>query len=317
MAAPAKAFILACYCCLGATTALRASAALSEKDRCFWYTFEPTLCPQGSTHWSDDELREAVPEFAQMFKNRPLKRNFQGVGVNHAFSLWFSVRRTQPKYIIESGVFRGFTTWLMRQAAPQATIFCLDPRVEGELRHGTTTEFYHDNSSKTHYYRGTDFKDLNQMDWDSLIPHGERDKVFVMLDDHMSAMRRAKEALSFGFLHMWYDDNQINGDSYSFNKLCSVPGDAVNNTVLFQDDFGTHKKRISLNEHSKNQQWLSDHTEIYFEFPALWDHCVDHTRQHSLFHSEEEVVKAGLPTLAQELPNNYGHFYTPYVKLRP
>jgi hypothetical protein len=41
--------------------------------------------------------------------------------------------------IVESGVFRGLTTWVMRQACPQAEIFCFDPDLSG-LRYRDITQ---------------------------------------------------------------------------------------------------------------------------------------------------------------------------------
>ncbi len=41
------------------------------------------------------------------------------------------MRALNPEVIVESGVFRGLTTWVMRQACPQAEIFCFDPDLSG------------------------------------------------------------------------------------------------------------------------------------------------------------------------------------------
>merc|ERR1719454_2080669 len=85
----------------------------------------PVLCPQGNDKWTDDELKAAIPEFAKLYGQRPIVYNRNGMNFNHAFALWFTAVKLQPKYIIESGVFHGQTTWLLRQAAPAAQIFSL------------------------------------------------------------------------------------------------------------------------------------------------------------------------------------------------
>ena len=52
-----------------------------------------------------------------------------GTGIHHQFGLWCIMRFLKPKHIIESGVFRGLGTWIMRQAAPSAQIIVIDPSV--------------------------------------------------------------------------------------------------------------------------------------------------------------------------------------------
>jgi len=281
---------------------------------CKYFTREPTLCRQGNSLWSDDELLAALPAFAEMYRNRPLYKNVGGVDVNHAFALWFSVRQTKPKYIIESGANLGGSTYLLRQAAPEAMIFSLDPREEGWDMRGPGQLHFHDDNPKTVYFRAGRFKDFAEMDWDSLIPRDERDRAFVMLDDHMSSVRRSREMLEKGFLHLWYDDNWINGDTYSFNLLCSPREPADGDKVLMKDVFGRKTKSITLQEHSENVAWLQQHTEAYFEFPALYDGCTNHTRLRSLL-TKDELRGHGLPTLEEDW-QHYQHLYAPYVKLR-
>merc|ERR1740121_1586085 len=73
-------------------------------------------------------MLQALPEFAAMYMQRPRQRNDGGGGVNHLFGLWFAVRQIKPKYIIESGVFQGQSTWVLRQAmGSNASILSFDP----------------------------------------------------------------------------------------------------------------------------------------------------------------------------------------------
>lgn len=271
----------------------------------------PELCPQGNTMWEHEELKAAIPEFSKVYAQRPFAVNKGGMNVNNAFSLWFTVMQLQPKHIIESGVHHGQTTWLLRQAAPEAQIYSLDP---------VDVRQYFDANNKTQYFVGDKFQDLADMDWDSLIPKIDRADTLVMLDDHMSSVRRSKELLKSGFVHAWYDDNyntQYPGpaDCYSFNTVCTP---AKSKTVKFMDHFGQTNKAITAEEHHENSKWLSSHLEIYFEFPALFDGCVGdpiHTRDESLL-SESELLGMGLPSIKDEL-YYYLHLYPPYVKLKP
>ncbi|MEM9156633.1 MAG: hypothetical protein AAGB13_16640, partial [Cyanobacteria bacterium P01_F01_bin.33] len=49
-----------------------------------------------------------------------------GSGYNNAILLWSITRILDPILIIESGMFRGFTSWVLRQAAPRAEQYAFD-----------------------------------------------------------------------------------------------------------------------------------------------------------------------------------------------
>jgi predicted O-methyltransferase YrrM len=51
-------------------------------------------------------------------------------------SLYVLMRALAPEVIVESGVFRGLTTWVMRQACPQAEEADRPVRVEARQAHG-------------------------------------------------------------------------------------------------------------------------------------------------------------------------------------
>ena len=44
------------------------------------------------------------------------------------FTLWFILNKYQPKVVIESGVWKGISTLLIRKTLPNCKIICLDPR---------------------------------------------------------------------------------------------------------------------------------------------------------------------------------------------
>lgn len=287
----------------------------------------PSLCPQGSDHWSKREMRSSLQEFATIWKTRPSGApTLGGVGVNHAFALWFTIRKLKPTYIIETGVYRGFSTWIMRQAAPSARIYCLDPFIC--VRRSTEPMWFGpgkkcwdmhfaDQNPNTTFMTGKQFKDFAKVDWDQHIPQTERTSTFVMFDDHMSALRRTKEMIKFGFVHLFYEDNLANGGGcYSFNTMCArTPGP----TVPYQDYFGTESKQITLAEHKVNIAELNSYVEVYFEFPAIFDGCVDAGRSTSLFTSFQRVAQLGFTNNFPRMKDNddwWFHYYTPYVRLR-
>ncbi len=80
-----------------------------------------------SRQFKTDIMKQDFFMFLEVWNRRPLKSNEGGMGFHHQFMLWFSVRRVQPKLIVESGMNRGATTWLLHEAAPAAQIISFDP----------------------------------------------------------------------------------------------------------------------------------------------------------------------------------------------
>ena len=62
---------------------------------------------------------KSLDEFLEIYSERPIKNNHGGVLAPHAFGLWFMARELAPDIIIESGVWRGMTTWLLEKACPE------------------------------------------------------------------------------------------------------------------------------------------------------------------------------------------------------
>ena len=54
-------------------------------------------------------------EFYQLYLQRPIKDNSGGMKSAHMFNTWFILKALQPAYIIESGVWMGQGTWLLRK----------------------------------------------------------------------------------------------------------------------------------------------------------------------------------------------------------
>ena len=169
---------------------------------------DPTLCNRSSTPpaWASTRaLTESIDDFVAILSRRPFERNVGGMGFNHLFSLWSTMRAIQPPVVVESGVFCGQGTWLIRETLPSARIVSIDPSMPPSA--------WFDNSSLTTYLNGT--SDFGSIDWPALVPSAtDRAAGLVLLDDHMSAVRRVAEAVHAGFGHIWYDDN---GE-------CALPG---------------------------------------------------------------------------------------------
>lgn len=150
-----------------------------------------------------NRARAAVPEFIELYQSRPIARNWLGMGFNHCFATWFILREMKPKLVVESGVWRGQSTWLIEQALPDAEIVAIDPRPEARVY-----------TSRRARYETTDF---SRLDWS----HADVENAVVFFDDHQNAYERLKDMHWLGFRHAIFEDNYPcgEGDFYSLRHL--------------------------------------------------------------------------------------------------
>jgi hypothetical protein len=104
------------------------------------------------------------------------------------FYIWAVTRKLQPRFIIESGVWKGATTWLLEQADPDARVVAIDPALNRRKYISQAAD-----------YRHTDF---GEQRW-----HLDPATTLVFFDDHQNALRRVAECARFGFRHLLFDDN--------------------------------------------------------------------------------------------------------------
>lgn len=153
-------------------------------------------------------LRSLVNEFLEIYELRPILDNHGGMTFNHSFAVWAILKTMNPKFVIESGVYRGHSTWLIEQACPSAKLFCLDLDFSNLLYKSGSAVYIQ--------------RDLTQVDWSAITP---KDTV-VFFDDHMNALARLKELWWLGFCHAIFEDNWPvgQGDSYSMRQLFAGAG---------------------------------------------------------------------------------------------
>ena len=255
------------YCLLLLVDSRFTAAFTTNKQRCKSQGDMPTLCTKANDLWSVDELRGALPIFFKIYLDRPIRANFHGISMNHAFSIWFLAQKLKPSVIIESGVYRGQGTWMLRNGSgPDTKIYSIDPRNPSIL-------VFRDASPRTTYFMGDKFHDFGKIPWSKLLTPQEIRSTLVVLDDHMSSVKRTLQALRVGFQHLWYDDNwkYEKADCYSFNTVCS-PSHGTKG-VVYKDNFGAFSKVISYEEHRQNVVFLQDNIDAYFEFPPIYNSC--------------------------------------------
>ena len=176
-------------------------------------------------------------EWAEHLRNKPFVNN-NGMSPDTAFYLYYWVHEIEPKLIVESGTWRGFSTWVMRQAAPEAKIISLDPIF--------ALGYCLDSTKIGPVYwpaeldrMGTDFSCCGFEFMNKPAP------ALVLFDDHQNKIHRLQQAIQKGFQHVIFDDNN--------------PGQATHLT------FFHYLKDPSI------RAWMEQVVERYEIFPPLWD----------------------------------------------
>jgi hypothetical protein len=169
----------------------------------------------------DDLAEQEVSLFLSELWNCPVRQQLGGGGVNAALLLWALTRAIRPTLIIESGVFRGFTSWVLRQAAPEAEIHSFDISFS-ELRFRTPGVHYH------------------EVDWmTTSVPSPASGRSLVFFDDHVDQWRRIREAAGRGFRYLIFDDNlpanALHGDGIAaFPTLDMLDDDELTDGELIE-----------------------------------------------------------------------------------
>jgi hypothetical protein len=163
--------------------------------------------------------------------------NDGGMKAPDMFTLYFTLKKIQPEIVIESGVWNGLSTKLIRKTlGPKVQIICLDPRNIPE-------NGFIDTNPNTQYYTGNDFIDFGKLNLDGY------DNMFAFFDDHQDAANRLLQCNSKNVKHVFFNDN--------YPKNC---GSHFTIEHLFQDD----------TRHGKYDKDILNLIEKYHIFPNIY-----------------------------------------------
>lgn len=144
-------------------------------------------------------------EFEKIWATKPFHDNIGGLNFYGMFSLWKILKNIQPRYIIESGVWKGASTWLIDQIERTEKIVCMDPLIKYWHPHNLIY------TSKKAVYTTTDFLDYNFTDIDFF-------DTLIFFDDHQDVLPRILKCRELGIKNIVLDDN-YKSDLGSHNTL--------------------------------------------------------------------------------------------------
>lgn len=142
-----------------------------------------------NTDVSISEMEKWVLDAMDLYEKRPIEDNSGGGTFNNMLWIYLLARALEPETIIESGVWKGQSTFFLHKAAPGAAIKAFDI------------------SFKRLEYRNSEVQycehDWTLADWD--VKCGS--KTLAFFDDHINQARRILEAKERGLKYLIFDDN--------------------------------------------------------------------------------------------------------------
>ena len=227
---------------------------------------------------SYSDIKKEFNNFLNIYAQRPIKKNKFGIQFPHMFAMYIFLKKIKPKFVVESGVYKGQSTWLIEKVLPKAKLLCIDPDLNNR-------EYI---SKKAKYSR----IDFCEQDF-SNIPKNS----LVFFDDHQHAMERLIYAKWFNFKHIIFEDNYIwpEGDFYTIKKIILGTGFVrprsklkLSKLLKILKAIYLELKKIKKNSKyfipkDKMSDWYLDETrpnieqfkmfekniDLYFEFPPI------------------------------------------------
>jgi hypothetical protein len=194
------------------------------------------------------------------YNSKPIIDNQGGMKAPHMFATWFMLKQLQPETIIESGVWKGQSTWLLEKTLPNAQLHCIDVKLSHR-------QFI---SDKANYYQ----QDFSTVDWSEIR---NPDNVLMFFDDHQNAFDRVKQARVFGFKQFIFEDNYpaIQGDCYSLKKAFMHAGFTPEKRKpdTFRAWAANILKPQKIKEvvpNSEDSDYLQSNLDVYYEFPPVY-----------------------------------------------
>ena len=214
----------------------------------------------GDVPWKPEAQLDSLEEFLEVYSERPIKSNQGGVLAPHAFGLWFMAKELAPDVIIESGIWKGMTTWLLEKACPNAQIYSIDLHLK----------FREYISKKVKYFE----EDFSEIDWRNILSP----KSLAFFDDHQNAYDRIHQCQKLGIKDIIFEDNYppLRGDCYSLKKVFAGSGLTDPDTGVFlirnlhntEHTRPTKEDKILPNQIDASK--MLDNLNIYYEFPPVF-----------------------------------------------
>ena len=228
----------------------------------------------GTPPWTRDEIIASIPSFEKVYELRPIKENQGGMRAPHMFATWFIARKLAPKVIVESGILKGQSTWLLENACPDAKLISIDINLSNRAY----------TSDRATYYE-TDFSQIDFRE----IPV---ESTLAFFDDHQNSYVRLMQCKWLGIKDVIFEDNypHCQGDVYSLKKAFSGMGfEPLNSSVESPASYFDRIRRligsclgitpialtpqysqVNVPANDQDSAMLKRNLDIYYDFPPVF-----------------------------------------------
>mgnify|MGYP001279283112 CR=1 FL=1 len=208
--------------------------------------------------YDETKILQYINEFDYIFSKSPVKEHESGFGYNEGVFFFTILKIINPEIVIESGVMKGFTTYLIDAATnDNCKIFCYDINFTNKIF----------NSLKAQYVNS---------DISNKIPPIVNKKVVALWDDHTSQLDRIKFSQEHKIEYNFFDDDlsflNIHSDGWPPVPTISMLKDIKNNFIQ-SDEFNWVSRNRQGTAYLKNFQDTDCLDKIKFHkiFPQLFE----------------------------------------------
>ena len=139
--------------------------------------------------YNKSKVLECVNEFDHVFSESPVKEHESGFGYNEGIFFFTILKIINPELVIESGVMKGFTTYLIDAATDDdCKILCYDINFDNKNFHSQKATYINSDISNN-------------------IPSTQNKKVVALWDDHTSQLDRLKFSQKHKIEYNFFDDD--------------------------------------------------------------------------------------------------------------
>ncbi len=209
-----------------------------------------------------NKIDKLLIEFYNLYLKKPIPNNEFGMKSPQLFGLFCYLKLYEPKLIIESGVYRGQGTWLIKNVLPSSELICIEPNLNSIE--------YRDSDSL--YYK----TDLLTLDLSEKLNKYKEDEILVFFDDHQDFQKRIDYLIKNKIYNVLFEDNYPSGigDCISPKQIMSDSNKLYYKKFIeYYEEFPPiYKPTLTgWGEPSENYTYLESLCENSSDFPVFWE----------------------------------------------
>ena len=81
-------------------------------------------------NFNKENILKYLDDFIHVYRERPIKNNLGGMKFPHMLGFYFLLKTLKPDFVVESGIFKGQSTWLIENTLPKTRVLSIDPNLE-------------------------------------------------------------------------------------------------------------------------------------------------------------------------------------------